>query len=184
MGHVPTTGWRACAVLLALVVCSACGAARTPSRVEAPPPSGNTFQYRSYSWWRPPLSTGPQGYSDDEERLDVAVRFHVENQLSARGYREDTLGRPDFVVRYGIAVYDRATPSFRDYLSYPAGSGGKDMGAGDGAAPGTFTLEALDAATGRVAWRRTAPGVFTHGPSQNPVKPAASQMMESFPQGP
>jgi hypothetical protein len=74
---------------------------------------------------------GAQGLHRKEERLDVAVRFHVENQLSVHGYREDTLGRPDFVVRYGVAVYDQATPSFRDYLSYPAGSAGKDMGAGD-----------------------------------------------------
>ncbi len=183
MGHTPTTGWRACAVLLALVVCSACGAARTPSRVETPP-SGTTSEHRSYSWWRPPLNMGPPGYTDNEERLDVAVRLHVDYQLSIRGYREDRVGRPDYVVRYGAALYDKATPSFRDYLSYPAGSGGKDMGAGDGSSPGTFTLEALDVATGRVVWRKTAPAVFTHGPSQNPVKPAANQMMESFPQGP
>ena len=112
----------------------------------------------------------------------MAVRFHVENQLAARNYREDTVGRPDFVVRYGAALYDRATPSFRDYLSYPAGGGGKDMGAGDGSPPGKFTLEVRDVATGRVRWRRTAPAVFTDGPSQNPVKPALTQMMEGFPQ--
>ena len=64
-----------------------------------------------------------------------------------------------------------ATPSFRDYLSYPAGGGGKDMGAGHGSPPGTFTLEVLDVATGRVAWRATAPAVFKHGPGRIRLSP-------------
>ena len=114
---------------------------------------------------------GARGYSDDEERLDLAVRLVVEKELSARGYHGDTVGRPDFVVRYGVALYAEATPSFRDYLSNPADGRGTDMGAGHGSPPGTFTLEVTDVATGRVAWRATAPAVFKHGPSQNPVTP-------------
>ena len=87
-------------------------------------------------------------------------------------------------MRYGVALYAKATPSFRDYLSNSADGRGKDMGAGPGSPPGTFTLEVTDAATGRVIWRSTVPAVFKHGPSQNPVTPAVAQMMESFPHGP
>src|SRR5262245_18656894 len=109
---------RACAVLFALVVVTACGAAQTRSRVGTPR-SVDMAGDQTYSWWRPPLTEVTRGYSANEERLDLAVRLLVERELSARGYHGDTVGRPDFVVRYGVALYDQATQSLRDYLSYP-----------------------------------------------------------------
>ena len=164
-------------MLLALVVAAACGAGSTRSRVETPP-SADMSGYRSYAWWRPPLNEGPRGYSDDEERLDLTVRNVVESELSARGfYQKDTA---DFVVRYGVALYEEPTQPFRDYLSY----GGKDMGAAHGSSAGTFTLEAIDVATRRIAWRATAPGVIKPGPSGEQVTPAAREMMQSVPHRP
>jgi hypothetical protein len=170
------------AVLLALVVGAACGARATRSRVETPP-SANMSKYRSYGWWRPPLNEGPRGYSDDEERLDLAVRNVVESELSARGFYPGTRA-PDFVVRYGVALYEKPTQAFRDYLSYRADGGGKDEGAAHGAPAGTFTLEAIDVATRRVAWRAIAPAVIKPGPSGEQVTPAVRQMMESVPHRP
>jgi len=171
----PTTGGRACAVLLALVVVAACGTA-TRSRVETPA-AASMSEYRGYRWWRPPLNEGPRGYTDDEERLDLAVRVVVENELSARGFYPADTRAPDFVVRYGVALYEEPTQAFRDYLSY----GEKVMGAAQGAPAGTFTLEAIDVRTRSVAWRATAPDVIEHGPSGNGVPPAVRQMMESVP---
>ena len=83
--------------------------------------------YRSYGWWRPPLNEGPRGYSEDEERLDLAVRNNVESALSARGFYPSGTRAADFVVRYGVALYEEPTQSFAEYLTYYAG--GKDMGA-------------------------------------------------------
>ena len=178
MRHTPTTGGRACAVLLALVVGAACGAGTTRSRVETPP-SANMSGYRSYGWWRPPLNEGPRGYSDDEERLDLGVRNVVESELSARGFYQATTRAPDFVVRYGVALYEEPTQAFRGYLSY-----GKDIGAAHGSPAGTFTLEAIDVATRRVAWRATAPDVIKPGPLGELVTPAVREMMESVPHRP
>jgi hypothetical protein len=138
--------------------------------------------YKSYSWWQPPLNQTTKGYSDDEERLDAAVRLVVDRQLESHGYHRDTLGRPDFVVRYGVALYRQTTPTFREYLAYRTDGHGKDGGAAKDAPEGTFVLEALDVSSGRVGWRATAPAVFEHGPSINPVGPAATEMMESVPQ--
>ena len=135
--------------------------------------------YRSYRWWRPPLNEGTRGYSENEERLDLAVRNVVESELLARGYYQAG-SAPDFVVRYGVALYEEPTQSFREYLTYYAG--GQDMGAAHGSPAGTFTLEAVDVRTRRIAWRATAPAVIKAGPSGDQVAPAVRQMMESVPQ--
>ena len=96
----------------------------------------------------------------------------------ARGYYQAG-GAPDFVVRYGVALHEEPTQSFREYLTYY--TGGSDVGAAYGSPAGTFTLEALDVRTRRVAWRATASAVIDPGPSGNKVAPAVRQMMESVP---
>jgi len=179
MAYPRTTSRRACAGLLALVVGAGCGPGLR-SRVETPA-SANMSGYWSYSWWQPPLTQGPRGYTDDEERLDEAVRYTVENNLAAHGYREDTTGSPDFVVRYGVALHEEPTKAFSDYLFHSADGSGKDMGATRGAPAGTFTLEAVEVSTRRTVWRATAPDVIQHGPSAEQVAPAVRQMMESLP---
>jgi hypothetical protein len=174
---------RACirlvAVLLVLVVVAGCGAGPR-SRVETPA-SASMSEYRSYRWWRSPLNEGARGYSDNEERLDLAVRNVVESELLSRGYYQGG-NAPDFVVRYGVALYEEPTPPFREYLTYY--TGGEDMGAAAGSPAGTFVLEAIDIRTRRVAWRATAPDVIKHGPSGEQVTPAVRQMMESIPPRP
>jgi len=174
-----TTSKYACAALLALVVGAGCGAGLR-SRVETPA-SANMSGYWSYSWWQPPLNQGPRGYTDNEERLDEAVRYAVENNLATHGYREDTIGSPDFVMRYGVALYEEPTKAFGDYLSHGADGSGKDMGAGRGAPAGTFTLEAVEVSTRRTVWRATTPDVIKHGPSPEQVPRAVRKMMESVP---
>jgi hypothetical protein len=58
------------------------------------------------------------------------------------------------------------------------------LGAARGAPAGAFTLEAIDIATRRIAWRATAPAVIKAGPSGEQVPPAVRQMMESVPYRP
>jgi hypothetical protein len=166
-------------VLLALVVVAACGAGLR-TRVETPA-SPKMSGYWSYSWWQPPLYQGPRGYTDDEERLDSAVRFAVENNLSSRGYREDSTGAGDFVVRYGVVLYEEPTKVFSDYLSHRADGSGKDMGAARGAPAGTFTLEAVEVSTRRIAWRATTPFVIKRNASPEQVAVAVRQMIASVP---
>lgn len=166
-------------MLLALVVGAACGAGLR-SRVETPA-SANMSRYYSYRWWQRPLNQGPRGYTEDEERLDNAVRFVVENNLSSHGYREDSTGAADFVVRYGVALHEEPTKAFSDYLSRSADGSGKDVAAARGAPAGTFTLEAVEVSTRRTVWRATTPDVIKRGPSPEQVANAVRQMMESVP---
>jgi hypothetical protein len=179
MEYPRTTSKRAFTVLLALVVGAACGAGLR-TRVETPA-SANMSGYRSYGWWQPPLYQGPRGYTEDEERLDNAVRLVVENNLSSHGYREDSTGAPDFVVRYGVVLYEKPTKAFADYLSHSADGSGTDMGAARGAPAGTFTLEAVEVSTRRTIWRATTPDVIQRGASPEQVALAVRQMMESVP---
>jgi hypothetical protein len=166
-------------VLLALVIGAGCGAGLR-SRVETPA-SAKMSGYWSYSWWQPPLNHGSRGYTDDEERLDTAVRYAVENNLSSHGYREDSTGAADFVVRYGVVLYEAPTKTFGDYLSHSADGGGQDTGAARGAPAGTLTLEAVEVSTRRTAWRATTPDVIKRGASSEQVAAAVRQMMESLP---
>jgi len=174
-----TTSKLACVVLLALVVGAGCGAGLR-SRVETPA-SANMSGYWSYSWWQPPLNQGPRGYTDYEERLDEAVRFAVENNLAAKGYREDAIGSPDFVIRYGVVLHEEPTKAFGDYLSHGADGSGRDMGVARGAPAGTFTLEAVEVSTRRTVWRATILDVIKRGPSPEQVPVAVRAMMKSVP---
>jgi hypothetical protein len=174
-----TTRQYSCAVLLALIVGAGCGPGLR-SRVETPA-SANMPRYYSYSWWQPPLNQGPRGYTEDEERLDNAVRFFVENNLAARGFREDSSGAPDFVVRYGVTLHEKPTKAFSDYLSRGIDGSGDGMEAARGAPAGTLTLEAVEVSTRRTAWRAITPDVVKRGPSPEQVAPAVRQMMESVP---
>ena len=179
MDNPRATSKLACAVFLALVVGAACGPGLR-TRVETPA-SAKMSKYWSYSWWQPPLTQGPRGYTDDEERLDSAVRYAVENNLSSHGFREASTGAPDFVVRYGAVLYEQPSRTFSDYLSHSADGRGQDMGAARGAPAGTFTREAVEVSTGRTVWRATTPEVIKRGASAEQVAIAVRQMLESVP---
>ena len=186
MADLPMPGRRARAALAALVLAAACGllpAGPTKIRVDAETlPWTNMSGYRTYRWWQPPLQQARGGYSERETLLDWRVRQAVDRELGARGYAEDTAGAPDFVLRYGVALREQSTESFRDYMSYRADGGGKDMGdALFGYQEGTLTLEVVDVAARRVAWRATARAVIEQDPKGKLVDPAVAKMMERFP---
>ena len=137
--------------------------------------------YRTYRWWQLPVDQR-KGYSEREALLDWRVRQAVDRELAARGYAEDTAGTPEFVVRYSVRLREESTDSFRDYLAYRADGGGKDMGdALMGYAEGTLTLEVVDVATRRIAWRAAATAVIEKDPNGKLIDPAVAQMMSRFP---
>ena len=169
----------------ALVLVTACGLAPAgPPRIRVDAetlPWANMSAYRTYRWWLLPVDQ-KKGYSEREALLDWRVRQAVDRELAARGYAEDTAGTPEFVVRYSIRLREESTDSFRDYLSYRADGGGKDMGdALMGYAEGTLTLEVVDVATRRIAWRAAATAVLEKDPNGKLIDPAVAEMMSRFP---
>jgi hypothetical protein len=137
--------------------------------------------YRTYRWWKLPLNEKP-GHSEREGLLDWRVRNAVERELAARGYAQDTAGTPDFVVRYDVRLHEESTSSFREYLAYRADGGGKDMGdALMGYEEGTLTLDVVDVATRRLAWRSAATAVIEQNPNGKLIDPAVTQMLARFP---
>ena len=169
-----------------MILCGAgCGlapAGPTRIRVNAETlPWTNMSGYRTYRWWQPPVAERG-GHSEREALLDWRVRNAVERELAARGYAQDTVGTPEFVVRYNVRLHEGATESFSDYLAYRADGGGKDMGdAFFGYEEGTLTLEVVDVAARRVAWRATATAVIEQNPNGKLVDPAVAQMLARFP---
>ena len=169
-----------------VVLGAACGIAPAgPARIRVDAetlPWANMSGYRTYRWWQLPMSERRRGYSEREALLDWRVRKAVERELGARGYAEDTAGTPDFVVRYDVRLREESTSSFRDYLAYRADGGGKDMGdALMGYEEGTLTLEVVDVAARRVAWRSTASAVIEQNPDGKLIDPAVAQMLARFP---
>jgi hypothetical protein len=170
-------------VVLALgVACGLAPAGPTRIRVNAETlPWADMSGYRTYRWWKLPLDQ-QAGYSEREALLDWRVRSAVERELAARGYAEDTVGRPEFVVRYAVRLREESTSSFRDYLAYRADGGGKDMGdALMGYEEGALGLEIVDVAARRVAWRATATAVIEKNPNGKLIDPAVTQMLARFP---
>jgi hypothetical protein len=177
---------RIAALLCALPLAVACGIAPAgPTRIRVQSetlPWANMSAYRTYRWWQLPLNERGGGYSEREALLDWRVRQAVDRELAARGFAEDTAGTPEFVVRYSVRVREESTSSFRDYLSYRADGGGKDMGdALMGYAEGSLGLEVVDVATRRIAWRATATAVVEKDPNGKLIDPAVAEMMERFP---
>ena len=179
-------GWiRRSLAALAVVACTACGlapAAPVTIQVAAETlPWANVSGYRTYRWWLPPIDQS-SGYSEREKLIDWYVRSAVDRELAARGYVPDTVGKPDFVVRYNIKLQEDSTSSFKDYLSYRAEGGGKDMGdAFMGYERGTLTIEIVDVASRRVAWRAAATAVIESDARGKRIEPAVHQMFERYP---
>jgi len=188
LGRLPDVLIRGHLVLasaLALVLCAACGVAPAgPARIRVNAetlPWANMSGYRTYRWWQLPVDQRA-GYSEREALLDWRVRNSVARELATRGYAEDTAGRPEFVVRYNVRLREESTSSFRDYLAYRADGGSKDMGdALMGYEEGTLTIEVVDVASRRVAWRATASAVIDQNPDGKLIDPAVTQMLARFP---
>jgi hypothetical protein len=174
------------AVVLAAVVAGGCGFAppvQPTVRVKAEVmPWADLSAFRTYRWWVPPLVEGNAGYSERERKIDWYIRQAVDRELSVRGYVPDTVGKPDFVVRYAIKVTEDSTSSMSDYLAYRAEGGGKDMGeAFMGYERGTLTVELVDVASRQVAWRGQASAVVENDAKGKRIGPAVQQMMAGVP---
>jgi hypothetical protein len=78
-------------------------------------------------------------------------------------------------------LYEEPTKVFSDYLSHSADGSGKDMGAARGAPAGTFTLEAVEVSTRRMAWRATTLDVIKRHASPEQVAVAVREMIKSVP---
>ena len=177
---------RRAAALLLTVLAGGCGMAppvEPTIRVGAETlPWADFSTFHTYRWWLPPIVDGGAGYSEREKRLDWYVRGAVDSELGARGYAPDTVGRPDFVVRYDIGLFEDSTSSFQEYLAYRAEGGGKDMGESFmGYNRGTLTIELVDVASRRVAWRAHATAVVETDARGRRVGPAVQKMMAQLP---
>jgi hypothetical protein len=174
-------------ILLATVTSHACGLApAAPTKIIVKSetlPWANVSGYRTYRWWKLPISDQDvRAYGEQEVLLDWRVRQAVDRDLAARGYAEDTAGTPEFVVRYNVKLQEDSTSSFRDYLSYRAEGGGKDMGdALFGYERGTLTLEFVDVASRRIAWRASASAILEQNRDGKLIDPAVRQMLDRFP---
>jgi hypothetical protein len=168
------------------VVASACGlapAVEPTIRVDAETlPWADLSRFHTYRWWKLPLVDAGGGYAEREKQIDWYVRNAVDHELATRGYAPDTAGRPDFVVRYAIGLTEESTASFNDYLAYRAEGGGKDMGeALMGYERGSLTLELVDVASRRVAWRGQATAVVENDARGKRIAPAVQKMMAGLP---
>lgn len=181
MARNPSIAARARVVLIVLVLAAACGLGRRQGIRVQTFPWTNMSSYQTYRWWQPPLEYG-RGHNELEADLDRRIRYAVDRQLLNRGYAEATIGVPDFVLQYGVALREEPTASYRDYLSRGVDGAAKDR-------PirypdGTLVLEIVDVASRRVVWRGTAANAIEAGPGTNLVEPAVWEMMNDFPARP
>ncbi|MEK7322884.1 MAG: DUF4136 domain-containing protein [Pseudomonadota bacterium] len=110
-----------CAVLWLLTAC-AVDSVKTQYEADAP-----LRVYKTFDW----MASEKRGVSVDDMaafRLDAAIRDSVHRELTARAYKYQTLGSPDFFVSYRVSAID------------PAGAG-------------TLEVEIHDGRTRRLVWR-------------------------------
>jgi hypothetical protein len=156
-------------------------------------PAASFQGYKSYDWYA--SSKRAQGRKGEASPLtDKRVRFAVEQQLQARGYRLEPQAEPDFLIAY-YPIYQ--TKRFRTHTSVGLGGGGwrRPWGYGVGARfsttqthtykEGTIVLEIVDNKTNQLVWQSSAEGALTNledpQEAQEQIARAVRDMLERFP---
>lgn len=176
---------------LALAVLAGC----TPFSVKYDYDShANYAAYKTYDWYA--ASKKAQGKSDGVENpiMDRRVRSAVERELSAKGFKIEKTGEPDFLVTY-YPAYRRGTV----YTTTSMGGGWgwyRPWGYGVGTQftearayrEGSIILEVVDNKTNQLIWQSVAEGALTdlNDPedAEEQVTLAVKKMLSRFPPPP
>jgi len=172
-------------ILLAMLLAALAGCTTKPTlRVTAERSASADFPgYRTYRWRTPPVEPIPGQPRTGRDLLDWRIRNVVENQLTAKGYREDSSRQADLVVECHVDIKEKHTDSINDFIQYRESGGqeGPQESYVFGYQEGTIIVEAYDATTDRLAWRGSAAPLINPESQQDKVRQAVMSIMERFP---
>lgn len=149
-------------------------------------PSANFSGLKTYAWVPSP-SRGPDDPRVDNTLLESRIHAAVDSALAAKGYRQDTSGKPDFLVGYHAAVRDKMDVyAMNDMYGYRRGWG---WGVSDVQVyqyeEGSLVLDVVDPTTKQLLWRGSAQAEVNRrlAPEarEQRIQEAVRRLLERFP---
>ena len=142
-------------------------------------PEADFTHYATYRWFQPPK---PHARSIESAALfDISIRKAVDEELSARGFREADGSKPDFGVSYHVGVQEKVDVSTTEYRSWR----GRLVDQRVNVHPykeGTVVLNLIDADTKQLAWRGWATGIVDNpGRVRENIGAIVQQILAKFP---
>jgi hypothetical protein len=151
--------------------------------------------YKTFDWYA--ASKRAKGRSSGTDPLvDKRVRTAVQAVLESKGFRQDTVAEPDFLVTY-YPIYQ--TKKLRTTTGFGGGYGWgrRHWGYGGGTRfttsqvhkyrEGTIILEIVDSRSNQLVWQGAAEGALKHPDSpeegQAEIDKAVRDLLAGFPPG-
>ncbi len=150
-------------------------------------------RYKTFDWYAASKSAKGKG-SGTDPLLDKRVRASVQATLESKGFRQETVAEPDFLVTY-FPIY--RTKKFLTATSYVGSDGwGRRIGDyGTGTISnsnqlhkfreGTIVLEVVDSKSNQLVWQGAAEGVVTSldtsEDKQKKISKAVRDLLANFP---
>lgn len=151
--------------------------------------------YKTFDWYAASKRAKGKG-SGTDPLMDKRVRASVQSVLESKGFRQETVAEPDFLVTYYPIYQNR---KYRTTTSFGGGYGWgrRHWGYGVGTRfstsqvhkyrEGTIVLEVVDARSNQLVWQGSAEGALTGlddpEEAQEQISKAVRDLLVNFPPG-
>lgn len=186
--------WKIAATVVGLGLLMACSNYTVKTDFD---PTVTYSSYRTFDWYAASKKAKGKG-SGTDPIMDRRVRAAVQGVLEAKGFKQETVAEPDFLVTY-YPIYQkrryRTTTTVGGGYGY--GWGWRHWGYGVGTRfstsqvhqyrEGTIVLEIVDSKSNQLVWQGSAEGALTGlanpEDADEQVNKAVRDMLATFPPG-
>ena len=158
-------------------------------------PAATYATYKTFDWYAASKRAKGKG-SGTDPLMDKRVRTSVQAVLEGKGFRQETVAEPDFLVTY-YPIYQKK--KYRTTTSFGGGYGwgARHWGYGFGThfstsqvhsyREGTIVLEVVDSKSNQLVWQGAAEGALTNldtpEEAQEQIAKAVRELLANFPPG-
>ena len=186
--------WKIAAISLSLALLTACSTYTVKTDYD---PTITYASYKTFDWYAASKKAKGKG-SGTDPLMDKRVRVTVQAVLEGKGFRQETVAEPDFLVTY-YPIYQKRKYRTTTTVGggYGNGWGRRYWGYGAGARfstsqvhqyrEGTIVLEIVDSKSNQLVWQGSAEGALTGldntEDASEQINKAVRDMLVNFPPG-
>lgn len=185
-------GLRTVSTIIGLVLYTACSSYSVKTDYD---PAVTYASYRTFDWYAASKRAKGKG-SGTDPLLDKRVRASVQAALEAKGFKQETVAEPDFLVTY-YPIYQNKKYRTTTSIGGGYGWGMRHWGYGVGTRfstsqmhryrEGTIVLEIVDSKSNQLVWHGAAEGALTDldnpEDAQAQISKAVGDLLANFPPG-
>lgn len=124
----------------------------------------NYASYKTFDWMAAPKYAQEKTAQPQNELMDKRVKFAIERNLLDKGFKQETVADPDFLITY-YPVYQDRTVQTSTYMGWGWGYRPWAMGTAVNEVhhyqEGTIVIEIVDYKTKQLVWHGAAEGALT-----------------------